>query len=446
MAKNSQAKIVTKKHLARQEKERQQTRWITGVAIAVIAIVFLSITYGILNDTVLLVRKPAVTVNGETATLREFQIRVKIARQRLIDQYMQYYQFAMMFGVDPTNDDSLSQTFSQIETQLTTPTYLGSQVLTDITNDFLIRQYARANGITVTEQEVEDAIRNTLGYYPDATPTLAPTGTPVVFSTLSATQFALLTPTVTSTTAPTRTLAPSRTPDLTATVTPIPSITPTATPYTLEGFQARYADTVDFYQGIGMNETDFRRLFFENGLYQQKVKDVITADVPYATDQVWARHILVGDEALANDIYRQLVDGEDFATLAALYSTDSNKDVGGDLGWFGTGKMVAEFESAAFSLGIGEISHPVQTTFGWHIIQVLGHEVRPLTAEEVATAVDTAFNDWLTEQKAAAEIVINEIWVDHVPTKPDLTDSFNNFFATETALVATYQVESDQQP
>jgi len=75
-------------------------------------------------------------------------------------------------------------------------------------------------------------------------------------------------------------------------------------------------------------------------------------------------------EASAREVLDRVKSGEDFATLAAEFGSDGTKETGGDLGWFGRGVMVAEFEEAAFALKEGEISGPVRTPFGWHLIMM----------------------------------------------------------------------------
>lgn len=87
--------------------------------------------------------------------------------------------------------------------------------------------------------------------------------------------------------------------------------------------------------------------------------------------EVKASHILVEDEETASKVKKELDDGGDFKKLAKKYSTDdSNKDNGGDLGFFTVGTMVPEFEEKAFAMKKNELSDPVQSDFGYHIILV----------------------------------------------------------------------------
>ncbi|TLU71322.1 peptidylprolyl isomerase [Lichenicoccus roseus] len=90
--------------------------------------------------------------------------------------------------------------------------------------------------------------------------------------------------------------------------------------------------------------------------------------------EVHARHILLATKAQAEDVIKQLKGGADFSKLASTLSTDkaSAAQNGGDLGWFKQGDMLPEFSAAAFSMNKGQISdQPVQTRYGWHVIQVL---------------------------------------------------------------------------
>ena len=85
-----------------------------------------------------------------------------------------------------------------------------------------------------------------------------------------------------------------------------------------------------------------------------------------------ASHILVNDRALAQKLSREIKQGARFEELARRYSTCPSKSSGGDLGWFGPGKMVPAFENAVKRLGVGSVSDPVSTQFGWHVIKVTG--------------------------------------------------------------------------
>ena len=83
-----------------------------------------------------------------------------------------------------------------------------------------------------------------------------------------------------------------------------------------------------------------------------------------------ARHILVDSEDTCTDLKSQIADGADFADLAKAHSKCPSGRQGGDLGSFGRGAMVPEFDQVVFSAPVGEVQGPVQTQFGFHLLEV----------------------------------------------------------------------------
>ena len=83
-----------------------------------------------------------------------------------------------------------------------------------------------------------------------------------------------------------------------------------------------------------------------------------------------ARHILVDNETLSEDLKTKIISGEDFASVAREHSTCPSGQKGGDLGTFGPGQMVQEFDSVVFSANLNEVQGPVKTQFGYHLIEV----------------------------------------------------------------------------
>lgn len=129
----------------------------------------------------------------------------------------------------------------------------------------------------------------------------------------------------------------------------------------------------DIKKNITMN-TQIRRLVGSNiSITEEEMLGYFeeNKDTFNQIEQVKARHILVETEEKANEVIEKLSAGGDFAELAKEYSTDEgSKELGGDLGYFGRGEMVSDFEEAAFNLEIGAISEPVETIHGYHIIKI----------------------------------------------------------------------------
>jgi peptidyl-prolyl cis-trans isomerase D len=420
MAKKQPSKVISKKHIARMQKERQQIRIIMYAALSVVVVVIGLIGYGVLNQTVFQNLQPVANVNGEKITTKSFEAHVRLTRQQMITQYQQYYQFAQMFGLDPNTDSTISNVLQQIQLQLNDSASLGESVINQMIDNIIIRQEAKKRGIIVSSEEVNQAIQDAFGYFPNGTPTPTTEPTSIIYPTLNPTERALVPPTTTPTPNPTATLMATSTQDASATSTTIPTITPTATPYTQEGFQADYQNALDNYKVYGFSEADVRQLF-EDDLYRTKLYAEITSDVPHTSEEVWARHILVADESTANKVRDLLVKGGDWTELALEYSNDTGSaSNGGDLGWFPRGKMVAEFEDSAFNLEVGEISQPIKSQFGYHIIQVIGHDDRPLSADEYKTKTDQFFTDWVAEIRSNSDLTIYDYYKDRIPTDPAL--------------------------
>src|SRR5690606_30793860 len=144
------------------------------------------------------------------------------------------------------------------------------------------------------------------------------------------------------------------------------------------GRDAGMADTPLFQQRLAyLEERALRRAYFAetiaNAVTETAVRaeyDAFVADFVPA-DEIRASHILVPTEDEANAVKAELDGGADFATLAKEKSIDPGAANGGDLGFFGKGMMVAPFETAAFAMTeIGQVSEPVQSQFGWHVIRL----------------------------------------------------------------------------
>ncbi|OIJ11882.1 hypothetical protein BKP35_11325 [Anaerobacillus arseniciselenatis] len=155
----------------------------------------------------------------------------------------------------------------------------------------------------------------------------------------------------------------------------------------------------DFLGFIAMqgfsDEEEFRALVKQHLVIQKIASEdaVVTEEEVReeydAGKEVEASHILVEDLQTAEEILEKLNEGEDFAELATQYSQDPGSGAeGGSLGYFERGQMVPEFEQAAFNLEVGEISEPVQSQFGYHIIKVTDKKPYEEDFEEVKDEIE----------------------------------------------------------
>ena len=167
-----------------------------------------------------------------------------------------------------------------------------------------------------------------------------------------------------------------------------------------------------------LQERALRRAYFVDILNKSVTDDQVkaayddyVASAPQ-TEEVRARHILVNTEEEAKAVLDELNNGKDFAELAQEKSIDPGAANGGDLGYFTKGQMVQPFEDAAFALEVGQVSQPIQTQFGWHIIKLEDRRPKqPATLEQMAPQIRQqllieAFNDEVAALKDGADIQV----------------------------------------
>jgi len=348
MAKSRQSRPrLTKKQLSRRRREEQQLRWI-WIGLAAIAVIVVGIiTVGLVAQST----RTLAVVNGKPLKVTDYQSRVR------------YYYYAL--GPD---------TFQSSEGE--DANAIHELIVDQLIREELIRQAAAERGISATEEETEIELEETwFRHYRDPEP---PTATPTVD--------------------PSATPTPEGTPPA-----------PTPTPDTPEVYEANYRLFVDNVLGLARVNESYVRRMAEVNVLRNKLQDVVVLDVPTEEEQVHfryeavqdadaatrrieeyqagerleahARHILVETEEQATTVLQRLEAGEDFSALAAELSIDtSNADDGGDLGWFARGEMVDAFDEVVFAADIGLYPEPVGTEFGYHVIEVLEREMRPIDA------------------------------------------------------------------
>ena len=453
-----------KRRISRAEKEakrQKQLRWGVGLAaVAVLAVLLGFATW----DYIVKPRQVLATVDGTRIRREDYW---KFRRLELYQQMSQYSQYSQLVS-DQSQAQQYQSLALQAQAQFdevwgstnvndsTLQQMIDNQIYVDGLEDF---------GLTITDEELE---RWTLNQFAPAEmpliePTVTPTYVPERAQWATETAEALIptteiTPTVTAgdstpiggatpvtqaspiteaspITGTGTDASPVASPEATTSASASPGASPMASPEiggaspiaspeaspvvtmeptpTLTSDQALATAEAGFtsYQTVldqaNMSVDDYYRLSARPQLAQQKIRDALTADIGQTADQVHARHILVATEELANQLYTDITNGtQDFAAVAAQSSIDTaTAPNGGDLGWFSQGVMVEPFEIVAFSTPAGTVAPPVQSEFGWHIIEVLEvQDNRALTDDQISQLQQSAVQNWLAEQQTSASI------------------------------------------
>jgi parvulin-like peptidyl-prolyl isomerase len=449
MAKKTESpKLVTRKHVARKEREAKQIKSALIATGVVIGLALILLAYVLVDSFIIQPNIAVARVGDAEIKAGDFKSNVIYSRLNMLSTANNYAYYAQLFG------DSGSQFKSagiELVAQLNNTELMGENVLNQMIDDQLIREEAAKRGITVSDDELQEALQASFAFYPMGTKTPTITPTTVNTPTWSSEQFALINPTETATPEPTSTATPEgweptaeataivetevvpeeSTPTTEPTATDIPTVTPTPTVYTTKLYGKELGTYLDEVKTYGITRKQVEEIFRAD-LLRTKLLEEITKDMLPQEEQVWVRHILVDTQDLAQEVIEKLNNGEDWAALAAEYSTDtSNKDNGGDLGWIGENDGYVEaFKIAAFQLyEAGEISEPVETSFGWHVIQLVTRATNNIDATKFQQNKQIFFDNWLLElRNSRTDIQIDEIWKTLTPSTPAVPAELINFF------------------
>ena len=365
--------MLNRKHVAIADREQRIRRWILiGTAVVIVTVVGL-VVYGFLQVRLIQPTQPVAIIDDGEVTTAEFQGRVALAQWNLANQYSSLQQVMQILGDDPATLSAYQSQLTNIGQQLANPLFIGSSILDLLIEEELLEQEAARRSIEVSEAEIDTFIEERLGFFGEQQ---AATAEPEVDGTPS----------------------------------------PTSTPYTRELYEINLEAYITNVGAFNVDEATLRAEA-RAILLRNRMEADFEGEVESTQEQVWARNILVEEEQVAADLLARIEDGEEWGDLASEFSIDeSNKEQGGDLNWFGRGRMVTAFEEAAFAGEIGEIVGPVETDFGWHLIEILGHEERDLDGSAFSLAVSQALNTFISEIRESAEIEILDYWVDRVPS------------------------------
>jgi len=315
-----------RRHASLRRREQELQRRLYIALSIVMGLVLALIAAGVINEYFIKPNKPVAKVNGEKISQDTFRRRLRFEQDNLVAQINSYLQFGEQFANGGPNP--FLSSIEPLYQQLSDPASFAYTVVDRMAEEVVVRQLAQKYGATVTPEEVQTEIEKQLGYDPEAGE---------------------------------------------------------ANTVTKEEVQQRYDDYVKNLAEKGsLTEAEFRDLF-ANFLMRQKLEEKAPLEFDSTDEAVKVRYILIKPEpevplakreadALKKitDARKRIVDdGEDFAEVAKEVSEDpGSAPGGGDLGCFGKGQMVPEFEEAAFALEKGEVSQPVKTDFGYHLIQV----------------------------------------------------------------------------
>jgi parvulin-like peptidyl-prolyl isomerase len=382
---------LTYKQLARQRVEKKHRRRMLIASAGIAALVTIILVVAVVNELVIKPGQPVASVNDTNIGTERFQERVRLERDQIIQQILQY---AQIFGVEQV---------TSYADQLNDYEAVGEQVLDTMADEVLIKEGATELVVGVSDDEVLQYLEEQVGYYRNGTPTPAPTLTPL----------------------------PSATPITETVTTPTPTRTPFPTPtvVTEEAFNQFFQQQLDLLKQIGVSESVYLDVL-KTQLLVDKIRTRLMEGEPVEAEQVEAEVLIFTNEDDVNTYLARLQSGESFDDLMTAARENTEDDITAtNIPWTPREELASQYSQetadVVFSLAVGERSDVIATEDGRFLIfYVTGHEERPLGASILRTREDTIFNDWLTGLRDAATIDKYDYWRSRVPHEPVLDPRF----------------------
>ena len=402
---------------SRAEREARLQRLAIRVVVGIVAILAVVVAIAFAVEQLFIPNQVLAVVNGENITVRQFREEYNLERSRLRLQLNQIQNSG--FDLQQLAQQEPYRTWIN---EVNVPDQLGLRVINDMVEDRLIAQEASARNISVSDEAIQKEIQDFFGFDPtaaalvgvDPTETPEPTITPTPFVSPTPTAIPTITPT------PTPGEVDESGEETDPTVTPQPTVVePTLSAEDMrENFQENQENYRSFLSINGIADETIDAFFERMALQALLAEDLVGAEGTLLYADV--RHILVETEADAESALGALRAGESFADLARAISTDPGSGArGGELGETFVGNYVPEFRKAIEDAEIGELVGPVQSEFGYHILQVRSKDER--AGDEFSGQLERAkqrelelFVENLREQKAD-QYEIYDTWLNYIP-------------------------------
>ncbi len=437
-----------RQYMTQAQKEAMYQRWLyIGLAVAA-GLIVLALGAGAIWQYQIMPNQVLATVNGDDITRRDYW---KYQNISLYNQARLYESMALEYtGQEQSQFLLYSTQLDAAREDVEGSSDVSDATLAQMIEDKLYVQAAEEQGVDMSNPVLKQTALNTWAptdsplVTPIPSPTMIPqraewaTSTAEAMQTQQAEQTALLGTPVAATPVVDGTAVIE---SVAATPMASPVVgTPESTPdmaVVQSNAESEY-DTflTDVLDDTGLTEQEYLDLFAKPQVARAHINAEIVNSIPQSGPQVEVAHIMVNTEELANEVHADISSGEQsFADAAAIWSQDSvTATNGGQLGWVTDGQLPEELDEVVFTMEPGEISEPIQTPFGWHILMVSGKEDdRALTTNQYDTKVLEARTQFLEDQRAQ-----NDISSDHYdPTPAPTAATFTPPVDAPTPIVAT---------